>query len=362
MNKRRTILLIDDSDYIIDGTASLLRFEGYTVLTATNGKDGLMLAKQYHPDLIICDVSMPEMDGYTVLRHIREDPETASLRFMFLTARAEKSDMRAGMDIGADDYLVKPFSIEELLSAIEAQWKKSAVLQRGIEEIKLNVTYALPHEFRTVLNQILGAAQTLKQMDYDRTTTVELANDIITSAQRLLSLTENFLVYAQLETLSADHRAVEQLCSYRTEEAAAMAADIAQTVAQYYDRVNDLILANVPEGVTIRMSSENFRKVLYELISNAFKFSRAGTKVIVHCTVSNNNGIFVIRDQGTGMTTAQINQIGAYKQFNRFIQEQQGVGLGLIIAKRMVELHGGEFSIESAIGEGTTVRFCIPTV
>ncbi|MCS7302481.1 MAG: response regulator, partial [Candidatus Kapabacteria bacterium] len=150
VNKRRTILLIDDSDYIIDGTASLLRFEGYTVLTATNGKDGLMLAKQYHPDLIICDVSMPEMDGYTVLRHIREDPETASLRFMFLTARAEKSDMRAGMDIGADDYLVKPFSIEELLSAIEAQWKKSAVLQRGIEEIKLNVTYALPHEFRTV--------------------------------------------------------------------------------------------------------------------------------------------------------------------------------------------------------------------
>lgn len=360
MSKQRTILLIDDSDYIIEGTASLLRFEGYTVLTAYNGRDGLALAREHHPDLIICDVSMPEMDGYTVLRHLREDPETASLRFMFFTARAEKTDMRTGMDIGADDYLVKPFTIEELLSAIEAQWKKTELAQRGVEELALNVTYALPHEFRTALNQILGSAQTLKTIATEDATVAEIAADIIASAQRLLRITENFLVYAQLETLSADRRALEQLRMHRTEEAAAMAADIAMTKAEHYRRSTDLVTGAIPEGVTVAMSSESFHKVLDELLDNAFKFSTAGTPVRVECSADDRWLTVTISDEGIGMTPAQISGVGAYKQFNRFVQEQQGIGLGLVIAKRIVELHGGTVELESTPGKGTVVTIHLP--
>lgn len=362
MNKQRTILLIDDSDYIIEGTASLLRFEGYTVLTASNGRDGLALAKQHHPDLIICDVSMPEMDGYTVLRHLRDDPATASLRFMFLTARAEKSDMRTGMDIGADDYLIKPFSIEELLSAIDAQWKKSDLQQRNVEEIKFNVTYALPHEFRTPLNQILSAANVLKTAGDDRAMVAELADDILTSAKRLLRITENFLVYAQLEALSADRNAQEQLRQYHTDEAAAVAADIAFTKASQYDRPADLVLGPVPEGVRLAISSEHLHKVLDELLDNAFKFSTAGTPVRLDIVERGTQWELCIRDNGNGMTPAQISSIGAYTQFNRFVQEQQGIGLGLVIARRLVELHGGQFRIESEPGQGTTVIVQLPSV
>lgn len=360
MNKQRTILLIDDSDYIIESTASLLRFEGYTVLTAKNGRDGLLLAKQHHPDLVICDVSMPEMDGYTVLRYLRDDPDTATLRFMFLTARAEKSDMRMGMDIGADDYLVKPFSIEELLSAIDAQWKKNDVFQRGVEELKLNVTYALPHEIRTALNQILGSAHSLKSSSDDRACVTELADDIIASAQRLLHIAENFLVYAQLETLSADRRAIEQLRSYRTDEAAAIVADVAMTTAERYQRGTDVRLTQIPEGVSIAMSSENFYKVISELLDNAFKFSSAGTEVHVGCRSEPEWFIVYIKDHGRGMTPAQINKIGAYIQFNRYVQEQQGIGLGLAIARRLVELHGGRFHIESSPEQGTAIHCYIP--
>lgn len=360
VNKQRTILLIDDSDYIIEGTASLLRFEGYTVLTANNGRDGLLLAKQHHPDLVICDVSMPEMDGYTVLRHLRDNPETATLRFMFLTARAEKSDMRMGMDIGADDYLIKPFSVEELLSAIEAQWKKNDVYQRGVEELKLNVTYALPHEFRTALNQILGSAHALKSSSGDCTYVNEIADDIIASAQRLLRITENFLVYAQLETLSADRRASEQLRLFRTDEAAAIVADIAVTTAERYGRRTDVTVTQISEGISVAMSSENFYKVINELLDNAFKFSPPGTEVRVSCQIEPEWLIVSIKDHGRGMTPAQISRIGAYMQFNRYVQEQQGVGLGLVIARRLVELHGGRFYVESAPEQGTTIYCHIP--
>lgn len=360
MSKQRTILLIDDSDYIIEGTASLLRFEGYTVLTATNGRDGLVLAREHHPDLVICDISMPEMDGYTVLRHLREDPETASLRFMFLTARAEKTDMRTGMDIGADDYLVKPFSIEELLSAIDAQWKKSERVQRGVEELALNVTYALPHEFRTALNQILGSAQTLKTLANEDAAVAEVADDIVASAKRLLRITENFLVYAQLETLSADRRALEQLQRHRMEEAAAVAVDIATMKAEQYNRGEDLAIGSVPEGITAAMSSESFHKVLDEVLDNAFKFSSRGSRVQLDCSADDRWITCRISDEGVGMTPAQINGVGAYKQFNRFVQEQQGIGLGLVIAKRIVELHGGNLEIASTPSKGTVVTIRFP--
>ncbi|MCX7930581.1 MAG: response regulator [Chlorobi bacterium] len=360
MTSKRTILLIDDSDYIIEGTASLLRFEGYAVVTANNGRDGLQLAKEHLPDLIICDVSMPEMDGYTVLRHLREDPLTAGLRFMFLTARAEKSDMRTGMDIGADDYLIKPFTIEELLSAIEAQWKKSDVQQRNVEEITRNVTYALPHEFRTPLNQILGAAQTLKSVALNCPDAAELADDIRSSAQRLLRISENFLVYAQLETLAVDRPALEQLRKHRTDEVGAVAADIAMMKGQAHQRGSDVGIGTMVEGISVAMSGENFHKMLDELLDNAFKFSQPGTPVQLDCAVEENYIQFQIHDRGCGMTSAQIVSIGAYKQFDRVVREQQGVGLGLAIAKRLVELHGGEFRIESSPGKGTTVIVRLP--
>src|SRR5690606_34892960 len=125
--------------------------------------------------------------------------------------------------------------------------------QRGVEELALNVTYALPHEFRTALNQILGSAQTLKTIATEDATVAEIAGDIIASAQRLLRITENFPVYAQLETLSADRRASEQLRLHRTEEAAAMAADIAMTKAEHYRRSTDLVTGAIPEGVTVAM-------------------------------------------------------------------------------------------------------------
>lgn len=121
----KKILIIEDSTNIRENTAEILEMSGYSVLQACDGKEGIQTAGQEKPDLILCDIMMPEVDGYAVLSILNKNPETASIPFIFLTARVERSDFRKGMEMGADDYLTKPFNDVELLSAIESRLHKN---------------------------------------------------------------------------------------------------------------------------------------------------------------------------------------------------------------------------------------------
>ncbi|MBD1833469.1 EAL domain-containing protein [Cyanobacteria bacterium FACHB-472] len=125
MNK---ILVIEDEEPVLAGMSALLTAENFDVIGAENGKVGVELAIKNQPDLIICDVTMPELDGYGVLRELRQNPATAMIPFIFLTAKSTKSDLRQGMELGADDYLIKPFTRDELLGAIAARFKKQTVM------------------------------------------------------------------------------------------------------------------------------------------------------------------------------------------------------------------------------------------
>ncbi|WP_423148152.1 response regulator [Rubrolithibacter danxiaensis] len=121
---KKTILIIEDNDDIRESTAEILSLADFEVLTAANGKAGVDMAQKNPPDLILCDIMMPELDGYGVLYLLSKNPETASVPFIFLTAKAERVDMRKGMEMGADDYLTKPFDDMELLNAIESRLQK----------------------------------------------------------------------------------------------------------------------------------------------------------------------------------------------------------------------------------------------
>ena len=127
---QRTILIIDDHNEIRENTAELLSFGGYKTLTAENGKKGVEMALREKPDLIVCDIMMPELDGYGVLHLLRKNPETEDIPLIFLTAKAERSDLRKGMEMGADDYVTKPFEEIELMNAIESRLKKYDVLHK----------------------------------------------------------------------------------------------------------------------------------------------------------------------------------------------------------------------------------------
>jgi CheY-like chemotaxis protein len=125
----KKILVIDDNADIRENTAEILDLAGYKTFTAENGKKGVDLAQRENPDVIVCDIMMPELDGYGVLHLLKKNTATENIPFLFLTAKTERSDFRKGMEMGADDYITKPFEEIELLNAIEARLKKAAVLE-----------------------------------------------------------------------------------------------------------------------------------------------------------------------------------------------------------------------------------------
>lgn len=126
----QTLLVIDDHDDIRENIAEILSLAGYNTLTAPNGKRGVEIALREKPDLIVCDIMMPELDGYGVLHLLRKNTDTEHIPFIFLTAKTERVDFRKGMEMGADDYITKPFDDIELLNAIEIRLKKAAILHR----------------------------------------------------------------------------------------------------------------------------------------------------------------------------------------------------------------------------------------
>jgi diguanylate cyclase (GGDEF)-like protein len=154
------ILVVEDMESLREETIEALSYEGFDVIGAENGVVGLKLALEQLPNLIVCDVMMPELDGYEMLAALRQEPSTATIPFIFLTAKADKADMRQGMESGADDYLTKPFTIEELLSAIAARLKKQATIQerfeREIKQTESRMAYLAKHDELTNLpNRLL---------------------------------------------------------------------------------------------------------------------------------------------------------------------------------------------------------------
>lgn len=149
----KTILLIEDNLDVRENTAEILELADYKVYTAENGKIGIDLAKKHLPDLIICDIMMPELDGYGVIHVLSKNEQTATIPFIFLTAKTEKSDIRKGMNLGADDYLTKPFDDVELLDAVEMRLRKH-------ELVRKSSPVSIEH-----LDQIVHEARGLKELE-----------------------------------------------------------------------------------------------------------------------------------------------------------------------------------------------------
>lgn len=136
----KKVLLIEDDITLRENTAELLELSNYTVITAPNGKIGIEMATQQLPDIIVCDIMMPEVDGYGVLQNLTNNQTTQYIPFIFLSAKTERNDVRKGMDLGADDYITKPFEEEELISAIESRLAKAAILNEQQQTSAVDTT------------------------------------------------------------------------------------------------------------------------------------------------------------------------------------------------------------------------------
>ena len=360
----RTIVLIDDDLQFREVITFALEDEGYTVIQAEDGLEGIAHVQEHVPDLVLCDVQMAGMDGYETLEHLRSQDTTASIPFILMTGAAGPDAIRTGMNLGADDYLSKPFAVSELLQAVEVRLAKHDTIrekaEREIEALRASITITLPHELRTPLNGIIGSAQLLSQ---DAATMApdevqEFAEMILASGQRLNRLVENFLIYAQLELIARDEAKTAAL---RTSRCAAPASSIAAEVqlrSAHHTRTDDVTMDLADEAVAA--DEEHLQRIVGELIDNACKFSEPGSPITVTAAVADDQYVLTVMDEGRGISDKRLATIGAYQQFDRALHEQQGVGLGLQIARRLTELLGGAFALESTEDVGTRVTIALP--
>ena len=362
MNK---ILVIDDEASLRKMILMALQQHNYQLLEAGDGQTGLELALKELPDLVICDVNMSPLNGYATLRELRNNPATSTMPVILMTGAADPAGMRQGMELGADDYLPKPFTIDALYAAVAARLKKAQTMRAEAEKklaaLRDNISLMLPHELRTPLNGILAYGEIL-QSDAASLKPEEIAEmgQVITeSGRRLEHLVESFLIYSQIEVFASDPQKVAALRTARVQNPAELIAIHARQQAKRLSREQDISCDRLA-NVQVAIADNYLTKIVDELVNNALKYSRPGNLVTVTATTGAGKYILVVTDHGRGLDTEHIRKVGAYMQFERKLHEQQGLGLGLTICQRLAELYGGTLTIKSEKDNGTTVTVALP--
>ncbi len=357
------ILVIEDEDNIRELISDILEAEDFEVLQAANGREGVDLARSHSIALILCDIMMPELNGYDVLAQVRGLPNLATVPFIFLTAKVNRADIRQGMDWGADDYLTKPFSRQELLNAIRARLQKQANVgkhyQQRLEELRQNIAQALPHELLTPLNGLMGLSSILKTdyQEIEPDDLAEIVNGIYSSARRLDRVIQNTLMYSKLRLISEGQAKDTTLTDGVLYNAEFNITWTAQRCAERLHRDADLSLAI--EDSVLAISEQAIHKIVEELVDNACKFSEPGTPIHLIGRIVGDRYHLALTNQGRGMSPDQIAGVGAYQQFERKFYEQQGTGLGLVIVRQLVDLYQGELTISSQPDLETTVQIVV---
>ena len=356
------VLVVEDEKKTASFVRKALQAEGFAADVCHRGDDALNAASATPFDVIVLDIMLPGRDGLSVLRQLRERRNATPI--LLLSARGEVNERVAGLNAGADDYLPKPFKVEELYAALNARLRKVQTVREGAERklstLRTQISFLLPHEMRTPLNGIISNAELLTTSAGTLGTAViaEMGQEILQSGQRLERLIENFLFHARLELVATDPESVIALRSAKILQPAAMARAAAVAQAEAAGRLPDLNLelADVPMPI----AEEYFKKIVSELVQNAFKFSQPGSPVRVGLKAVGEEVELSVQDLGCGFSLEHIQQIAAYVQFERKMQDIQGLGLGLAIAKKLVELHGGRLAVASCPDAGTTVTVKLP--
>ncbi|MBF0408839.1 MAG: response regulator [Candidatus Riflebacteria bacterium] len=357
MNKQK-ILVIEDEEDVLEGIVELLSSDGFLVDAAKCADSGMKCLSKSLPDVIVCDIMMPGMNGYEFLKILKNEPRTAVIPFIFLTARGNRNSHRTGMELGADDYIVKPFSKAELTTSIQSQISKRSLLTKSIDQLKADIGAMLPHEFRTPLSGILGFAEIIKsaaaenkQIDIDDLK--HYADIIYQSGQRILQLVKKQEEYFQLISQLAK-KSENTVSSFKSHIQQFTISTILQNIASRLERKADLVIDI--EEAEVKIPFEYLCKILSELTDNALKFSKPATEIKITGKSKDSRYILTISDKGHGMAPSQIAQITAYRQFDRNKYEQQGMGLGLATIKAISELYSFPLVVNTNKDGGLSVE------
>ncbi len=355
------ILVIEDEKDVRLNIVEILASGGFDSLNADNGLTGVQLAKERSPDLIICDVKMPDFDGYNVLEALRQDPKTAMIPFIFLTAKADKADVRLGMNLGADDYLTKPFRRVELLETIAARLKRhcaQAEIQKKVDELqqinnqKNDLLNTITHDLRAPLTTIKVALQLMEAMPDNRRQYIEIALNACDQGDELI---QNLLDLYQLE--SGEALAPPEPLNLR--ELLRKTTDAFQVRSR--DR-QQLLKVNLPETLPVIVADGvSLRRILVELLNNACKYTKSGGEICFRVREATNSHQKAVLN----FTIANQSEIPAKNLphiFDKFYRvpgsdrwQKGGTGLGLALVKKLVEQLQGTILVKSETGWTTFV-------
>lgn len=361
----KVVIVVEDEPQIREELVDWMTFEGYHALGASNGRVALELIQSTPPDLIISDIAMPEMDGYELILEVRSNPKWVHIPFIFLTAAADRSAMRYGMTIGADDYITKPFTHTDVMTAVHTRLKKQDDLNTQVQEYVGELTSALDeerkrvklksrliamfsHDFRNPLSSILSSSNIIR--NYEAKLTPERKRqhlDRIDGAVHLLSqMVDDMLTVVQMERGQLEFVPLPMN----------LAGFINGIVDEFRMIDNGLHTIIYKPTLTRQVNADArlIRQMVSNLLSNALKYSSQGSEVGVTLEEKEGQIFLSMSDKGIGIPADNLAQL--FECFYRAdnAKEIKGTGIGLCIVKECAERHGGHVSVVSEEGKGTT--------
>jgi two-component system sensor histidine kinase/response regulator len=370
MNKTHTILIVDDEPALRIGLSSIIKRHGYDVFTAENGSEGIKMAKEVKPDIILSDIMMPSLNGFEMRRAMSSDPQLSSIPFIFLTARTGATDRIAGIRDGADDYVTKPYVPDELLARIESVLRRveieqthgreqmKEIAQRDMERLKQEILQNFHHELRTPLTNIIMPLELIVSNKFqDPEEQIQFIRMALANVGRMDSLVTDIILLSDIDNGNLNR--IRQPIDIDTH----IISPLRKRLERYNEKNIELV-QEISMRHVIMAPRREFSHALLHLVDNAFKFSPQNGRIYLNVsTLEMGGAIITLRDEGPGIPT-ELHE----KVFERFYQashgdsrSHEGLGAGLTIARAVVSNLGGKVSIMDD-GPGCTVVFEIPGV
>jgi two-component system sensor histidine kinase/response regulator len=364
------ILVIEDEQPLLNDIMEMLEYSSYEVSGTGDGSEALEFARQHRPDLILCDIMMPVVDGYEVLKQLRQHPATATIPFIFITAKADRDSMRQGMSMGADDYLTKPFTFDELTSAINTRLQRQQAVvdtvENNVDVLKQQLARMVTHELRTPLNSMTTVLKVISRQfgQLSPQELQEMLETVEAGSNRLSHRVEQLVFSTQIESGLLSAASIKQDgVAMQMWELLTAATNLARRFAYQQPPNVSLNMQHRDRDAQVLCNPAALKQAFAELLANALVFAKPDGAVTVTQWRADGRVWVNIIDDGSGIPPGKLAAaLEDFQQLDRDSREQQGIGMGLPLAKRIIEIHGGHLQIQSVVGKGTQVVISLPQV
>jgi two-component system sensor histidine kinase/response regulator len=356
------VLVIEDEDPVRSNLIELLEEEGFFVLGAENGSVGVEQARCFHPDLVICDIMLPRLDGYGVLAIFRQETELSSIPFIFLTAKTERLDIRSAMELGADDYITKPYTRAEILKTIQTRLKKKADLSLSLEktfiERRGRLSQQLPYELMNPLLGILNKSEILTKNaeHYNPLQVGEISRDIHRSALNLLKIVQNYLLLIELNSVVADDMKLAQMKNSRTASACSTLREMVDAKIRHEMLASSLEYKF--EDMALQITAYHLQVIVEEALDYALYNRIPDTKIRLDGVAHQGKYELVMEMFKKDLNVIDNSFNAGDVRFVGGLTKNHDVLLNLSVIQRLVELYAGQYSFENSNGK-ITLRICL---